>query len=287
MAILSRRSLQTLLDGSARFSTPTKIGDQIGRLRKGDHSALAAEWELIVMNGLANVIPVEHEIGEDGSRNLDVGFTLSSGTQIVADIVAVSDETYEEDNPTGPLVEELLKRLRKRGISGTIAIVIDDAVPREAIEKLRPRQSLSLPLQHEFASRIFDTAFDAFLDQIATKRSLEHRHRVTNPETSIEIVYSPGHSSCLIRHRPYAIPRDPIRNPVYKALDGKREQIKRDNRKRARDDPQKIHSHVTLVRVGGIRLLSEPAVAAALRGCVCPGQQIGRPAVYQIRCDPR
>ncbi len=223
MAILPRRCIQKLIDASTRFSTPKKIAEQVGRLNKGDHSALAAEWELIVTSGLANVTPMEHEIRGEGSRNLDFRFTLPSGTQIVGDIVAVSDEVYDDDNPKGPLFDELLKRLKVRGISGSVSIGIDDAP--NASKSLRPRQRLALPKQPELATRVFNPTFDGFLARVAAAPDSIHRHRVTSPEASLEIIYSPGRASCSIRHAPYALPRDPIRNPIYKALRGKREQL--------------------------------------------------------------
>jgi hypothetical protein len=80
LAVLSRRSIQGLVDESTRFLKPDQIRHLVGRLNSPSKKYLAdvlvAEWELIFLSGLAAVGAVEHESGPEGQRRLDVGLKL-------------------------------------------------------------------------------------------------------------------------------------------------------------------------------------------------------------------
>jgi hypothetical protein len=110
MAILSRRCLQALISASTRFSAPAKLGDVVSRLNQPGKGALAAEWELIVLNGLANILPVEHEVpSSTGGRNLDVRFLL--GRVLSARLRNLNGSAYFGFLPAGLTLRNSLSHL--------------------------------------------------------------------------------------------------------------------------------------------------------------------------------
>jgi len=203
-----------------------KLGELVSRLNVANQQALATEWEVIITNALANVLPVANELVLNGPRNLDVMFTLPSGGRIVADICAISDESLDRDNPTLSLTEHLSRRLQKRGISGKFGIAIGGYDPIRNPDRSRPRKRLKLPDADQFAASIFDTSFDDFLKRIRDDPSGTHRHSVDNEKASLSFVYSPGHGSLSFRYPPYYLADDLVRNPVHQALKMKADQIK-------------------------------------------------------------
>src|SRR5260370_4382046 len=118
--MLSRRSIQLLLDESVSYLTPLQCRNFASRLNRANRDALEAEWELIVLAALCHAGVVEHEPDLGGSSRLDVRFS-SLDIRFIAEVRTVSDETYDRENPINELARELTKlaeKLRDDGVEG-------------------------------------------------------------------------------------------------------------------------------------------------------------------------
>ena len=230
LAVLSRRSIQGLVDESTRFLKPDQIRHLVGRLNSPSKKSLAdvlvAEWELIFLSGLAAVGAVEHESGPEGQRRLDVGFEAPSGVTLTADVRLVSDANAEQENPARVFHSELLKRtqeLNNRGIKGTLSFRVGDGISHT--EGGRAKVKLSLPHQHDFKKYAFGE-FPEFVERIAANPHKVHHLTVRNEKADLAFVFSPGAIFSTASHKPYSLPSDVEANIIYNALKKKSTQIK-------------------------------------------------------------
>jgi len=82
--------------------------------RSFDISAIATEWELVVLNAFSKLGNVSYEKKLGGISEIDVYFQLNKFPKIflIADITAVTDEGYEKNNP----IKQFYKKVRKFGL---------------------------------------------------------------------------------------------------------------------------------------------------------------------------
>lgn len=226
--MLSRRSIQNLLDESGHYLTRSQCESFGVKLNRANRDALEAEWELIVLAALNRAGEVEHEPNLGGSTRLDVRFR-SPDVRFVADVRTVSDETYDRENPIHELGRELSRfaeKLHEEGIEGGFDFRVNgvNATPSKGEYKTR----LIIPDTQKFRHFIFDDCFADFLASIRRQPGQAHHHNVNTLEASVSIVFNPG--TLGMRHYTYPsynLPHDAMRNVVYGALERKSKQIKR------------------------------------------------------------
>jgi len=226
--MLARRSVQKMLNESVAYLSTEQVKRLVAHLNRNNRDAIGAEWELIMLAALASMGVVEHEPNLGGTSRLDVRFR-SPTLKFVADVRAVSDETYNRENPVQELSTALGEQaaiLRKEGIAGGFDFRVNaaQADPRRGKYKTK----LILPFVHEFQEIIFDAAFDDYLANIRREPSKVHHHAVDKDAASVSIVFNPGGlGGRFFSHPAYNLAHDLIHNVVYQALERKSRQIKR------------------------------------------------------------
>lgn len=103
MAIFSRRTLQRLLAENTTFLSPSQVAARMRVLNndREPEQALAAEWELVLLNALSKAGRLGHEVDFGGPRRADVHFEVFDQPDIsfLADITTVSDQSLHDKNP--------------------------------------------------------------------------------------------------------------------------------------------------------------------------------------------
>ena len=219
MAILTARSVQSLLDESASFLTNNQV-EALARRLNLPNQALAAEWELITLSAMSYVGTLIHEPPLAGTRRLDFQFDQpASGLKVVGDITTLSDDAIQK-NSVDYLSRELPQFLDKRGIRGSLSVGIDcEAGTNDSIV---PR----LPDPHNFRRYIFDAPeFIEFVAKIRGDLSQTQQVRIDNDHAGLTIIYSPGQWRLTFRYSEIRLPRHPEKNVVFKALKDKSSQI--------------------------------------------------------------
>jgi hypothetical protein len=221
MAILTARSVQSLLDESCAFLTAKHVGDLATRLNN-PVNALAAEWELIVLSAMSYIGVVEHEPQFAGSRRIDFLFDhATNGLRIVGDITSVSDAALQR-NSVDYFSRALTAFLDRNGIKGRLSIGID-CVSGEN-DSVLPR----LPNPHEMKPHIFASSeFRKFVSDIKGRLGETHQVRIDNGFAGLSIIYSPGRWGLTMRYSDIRSPRDIERNVLFNALKDKAAQISR------------------------------------------------------------
>ena len=109
MAIFSRRTLQRLIDENSVFLSRRQLKAHVNRLDGPNiDDALAAEWEVALLNIFSRVGSVAHEPKlEATGHRFDLCFD-SPTVKFISDIVAVSDKGLDELNPIEALKDKLI-----------------------------------------------------------------------------------------------------------------------------------------------------------------------------------
>ena len=90
MALVSRRTLQRLLDENAKVLTLDQSRRHVHTLNAGGATALAAEYEVLLISALSRLGKVVHEPVLGGPKRPDVLFqSRVPGGVLVADITTV------------------------------------------------------------------------------------------------------------------------------------------------------------------------------------------------------
>jgi len=116
MAIFSRRVIQRMLNENRSFLPGQTVNRQVNWLNNQNKDSLAAEWEVLLLNALSKIGKVEYEKRFSGSKKPDIFFKSSKTLYFVADITAVSDASYEQDNPTEYFFRCIREYFQKNGM---------------------------------------------------------------------------------------------------------------------------------------------------------------------------
>lgn len=230
--MLSRRSIQTLIDRSAGFLSSEQVKRLVHRLNRNKRCSLDAEWELIILAALATFGSVKHEPDLGGSKRLDVRFR-SPWLSFISDVKAVCDEDYDRKNPVDHLARGFArqeKRLRRQGISGWFYFHPEAsfAQPKEG----RYKTTLILPKNTDtvFASPQFLEFIECIRREPLASRSILLR----DVETEVNITWNPGNASWrLSGHPAYNLANDFVHNVVHNALEDKADQIRQAGTRKA------------------------------------------------------
>jgi hypothetical protein len=160
MAIFSRRTIDKMISENAAFLTKKQLDTHVSKLdREDDFQSLATEWEMSVLNAFSKLGHLVHEPSLEGPSQIDLLFTHDDGSTFLADITAVSDEGFEEDNPVKAFEIELRKRLKKANLLYKGWVLDIGEIPTGYGERRKP----ALPPRGEFYKEIFNSTFKEFL----------------------------------------------------------------------------------------------------------------------------
>lgn len=225
MAIFSRRDLQRLFDENAAFLTKKQIQKHINELNEAGEDAVAAEWEVVLLNALSKVGTVHHE-RKFGGSNPDVYFEAEGELtfSFLADITTASDKGLHEQNAIFELYEELREKYKERGLDSNHLYLEADGNSWEVFAN-KDRARLWIPGKKRFEEVIFNSErFIKFLDEAVRAPNDYHECRFDDP-FDFTIKYEPKRGSPGMTHFSYTQANSLTRNPVYNALEKKYKQL--------------------------------------------------------------
>jgi hypothetical protein len=231
MALFTRRVIQKCLDENAEFVSKNHLKDWVHRLNRISNDYVATEWEVILLRGFARFGKVQHE-PTVGSRPIDMVFeSHNRKLKFAADIAAISDEQLHERNPIDRFQSELSRRIAKAQIStGRFLVVVREDQP-VAHRGTGKKRRLSLPPVSQFATYIFNAAFDQYVEAVRKDpRRLRHHHvHCQAPDIALTIEYQPGKGSGsgIASYGSYTSTTVKDDNPLFNALKSKAAQLKK------------------------------------------------------------
>jgi hypothetical protein len=231
MAIFSRRTLQRLINENSAFLTKKQIQKHIDELNKSREDAVAAEWEVVLLNALSKVGTVHHERNFGGS-NPDIYFEADGDLtfSFLGDITKASDKGLHEQNAIFELYEKLKEKYIERGLDINHLYLEADGNSWEVFAN-KDRAKLWIPGKSRFEEVVFKSErFIKFLDEAARSPNDFHQCHFDKPY-DFTIKYDPNRGSPGMTHFSYTQANSFIRNPVYGALEKKYKQLKKSDYK--------------------------------------------------------
>jgi hypothetical protein len=225
MPIFSRRVLQRLLDENRNFIEEGQVKELVNRLNSFDKS-IATEWEVVLINALSKLGNICHERNFGGETNPDIYFESEEIPPFVADIVSVSSESYEKENPKNYFCECFRNFLSKKGVSSRgIRIDIEGELYGEYGNQ---KVKLALPPKKDIPNFI-QSKFANFVESIKKNPKNLASFSLQEEGVSINVSYNPDDEFVYTGHLSYTIPYSLERNPIYNQLKNKANQLKRSN----------------------------------------------------------
>lgn len=218
MAIFSRRTLQRMLDDNARFLTGEQLEKLVDHLNRHT-SALQDEWEISLLWCLSQFGAIEHEPNMRG-KEPDVFFAPGGDEEFLGDVIAVSDEGLEGENPVNQFEREFWQQLSKRKLDGG---GFDWEIGRKS--GARGKKVVCLPAKGEL-HRVFSPDFKRFLDSVAAEPAEAREFSASTEDIDVRFQYRPDQDGMTSGHPSYRDAHSLRKNPVFNALKRKKNYLK-------------------------------------------------------------
>jgi hypothetical protein len=225
MTLFSRRTLKRLLDENA--SAPLSIQPlqfHAERLNDLSNQSFSFEWEVVILNVLNKVGKVEHERLFE-KRKPDIFFTSrqDSNNSFIADIVTVSDEGLEKQEPIRAFENELERIVEKAGLRiGRFTVRFN----RMDNSPYRQKPKIKVPKRDRFQQDFFNRNFHTFLKKVREDSGSAHNYAVKTKDIDVELYYEPHQKYFTLTHPANDLVYDVVRNPIYNALRNKARKLK-------------------------------------------------------------
>src|SRR5665213_1873637 len=225
MAIFTRRVLQRCIDESHTYASDTIRRGWVSKLKStGATDYVAREWEIVLLNTLSHFGKLQHEPNLGGPSRPDVVFE-SDAVKFCADITAISDRGFDEQNPARTLEDQLRKRYaRSETTTGGLALNIS-SLGFPAYKGMK--QPRILPPEDEFDDLIFNGDFGSFLDYVKLNPLEKKTHTISllHLRSLVRITYMPGRRGVWCDSHPIPQTTEIEKNPLFTALRDKVDQL--------------------------------------------------------------
>jgi hypothetical protein len=171
MGLLSNRHLAAMTHQLAASMGQTWFSDTCGRLILKDSSAVAAQWEVLILHALSQAGTVRSTPDIQGRTKPDAIFLPDGETQpVVVEITALSDEDQHGVAAVETFWAELRRVTAKRGLLQLGAFSVNIARREGSME-------LALPVAHKIAELFKSPLFTTFFSEIRNQPL--HAHELT------------------------------------------------------------------------------------------------------------
>ena len=228
MAIFSRRTIQRLINENALFTEKKDLKEQINKLnlekKNTGKDAISAEWEIVILNVLANAGKVSHHQKFVGTTQPDIYFELNNAS-FVADVVAVSDDGKNKQNPVEELKEWLDQTISEFGYSpNNFELRLGGNYGSKLYKTKTELKIPSLALISN-SENLLGIDFINFLKEIPKSSSSTMIYR--DSKYSLSVIYSEYANYSSMLYPSYNEINSLVNNAVYSNLEKKAEQLKK------------------------------------------------------------
>lgn len=227
MALFGRRELQRRLDIVAQRLGKSTLLELAHRLNLKGRDALRAEWELVWLAAFAEIGVVSHAHNHSGGTSFpDISFS-NGEIEFIADVTAVSDQGYDEQNPVNELREALSALYVKYGLThGGFRLTFPSRMEKKG-ERNTPRVILPPRSQiRDFVRRYFEPLVREIVTQPESRHFTEASISNKTPDV-IRLEYDPARRPGNEEggHYCYDLPYSARENPIFRGLKEKRNQL--------------------------------------------------------------
>jgi hypothetical protein len=221
--IFHRRALQQRLTELRAILGDEAIDNLAERLNRVGKDRIAAMWELALFHGFSKCGSLRSEEELPSGRRPDIMF-YGRELQITADVTAVSDEGLDQDNPYHELSQLMEAAKKKLGLPiGGLDLRIGH---RYETNKRGTKTVLKLPPKKKLREFVEKKVLPILREQAAVGQ-LPLRVVIDDEDVGIVITIDPSKSPySSAGFAAYNVPTIKDRNPLYRALKGKADQLR-------------------------------------------------------------
>ncbi len=224
--IFSRRDLQPCIDRLSKVLDASQISDLVKRLNAQDKNRLPAMWELVLIDALARVADLRHEVALPSGRKPDFEVTFRPSSSetlvVVGDVITVSDAGLDEQNPIQVLFEEGPRIARRVGLNPDhLGYRVDgDWTGRHGDQRVK----LQLPAKGRLIE-VVNGPVKAWLVSIRSQGLTKATYEYNQDGKKFTIEYDQAQRYHSGSYTSYNVAASIEKNPLYKALKAKRDQL--------------------------------------------------------------
>lgn len=225
--VFSRRALQRSIDRLATLLPREQLSAIVDRLNRPNDARLPAMWELVMLDALAGVGELRHEIALPNGRRPDVELAVSladgSPLLIVGDVATISDAGLDEQNPVNVLSTELTRLAAKAGLNPN-RFGYNVQGGREGPYG-DARMKLLLPQKEQLITLMRKTV-SPWLNRVKAAQQQPDSLNYNEPDAHFSLTYDPNQRYARGGFLSYGVAASREKNPLYKALKSKVSQLK-------------------------------------------------------------
>lgn len=224
--IFSRRDLQPCIDRLSKVLDASQLADLVKRLNTQDKNRLPAMWELVILDALSRAADLRHEVALPSGRKPDFEVTYRSAENetlmVVGDVITVSDAGLEEQNPIRVLFEEGPRIARRVGLDPNhLGYRVDgDWTGRHGDQRVK----LQLPAKGRLID-VMNGPVKAWLVSIQSQGLTKATYEYNQDGKKFTIEYDQAQRYHSGSYTSYNVAASIEKNPLYKALKAKRDQL--------------------------------------------------------------
>lgn len=224
--VFSRRALQQSINRLAALLQRDQLSSIVDRLNRPGNSRLPAMWELVMLDALSREGVLRHEIPLPNGRcpdfELTVSLAASEKIYVIGDVATVSDAGLDEQNPVDVLRTELYRLAAKAGLNpnhfgydvrGARVGPYGDA-----------RMKLFLPSKGSLLM-LMGKEVAPWISRLKAEPQQSESFEYATPEISFSLTYDPKQRYARGGHLSYDVAASRDKNPLFKALKGKIDQL--------------------------------------------------------------
>lgn len=219
--IFTRRYIQECINGLSGQLTGKALTTLVGKLNAANEARLPAMWEVVILHALSSLGRIDYEKELTSGRTPDIAFSKRNAVSFIADITTISDSGLAEANPVDRLSKEIEACKKRLGLPiGGLTLEVGS---ERTTSKKGPRTTLLLPPQkniHRFVRERIEPALRAKM-----KSGEPLSLAIDEPGVRLSLKIS-GSRYNYISHASYDLAEALTRNPLYNALNSKREQLR-------------------------------------------------------------
>jgi len=221
--IFARRALQRRLDELRPIIGGNAVDDLVAKLNTPDRNRLPAIWEVVILHALAQHGRLENEVALFSGRRPDVKFA-NSQIAFTADITTISDEGVDDQNPISELIRVVEATKTELGFPiGGLDIHVE---PGEKKLAGGTKRFLKMPERARLAEFVRKQIKPEMRRQKQAGDSIVKIAIVTE-DIDLKITIDPAKGQYnSAAYAAYALPTVKNSNPLYRALDSKRSQVR-------------------------------------------------------------
>ena len=224
--IFSRRDLQRSINRLAQTLDPEALRETVAALNRQDRSRLPKMWELVILDAFSQVAQLRHEIALPSGRRPDFELSLNRNSRkpllIVGDITTISDAGLDDQNPIETLFLEGPRVARLVGLDPNhLGYKVDgDRVGRPGDARVK----LQLPPKAKLIEAL-NGPVKSWMREVKSSGASTSVYEYAQDGHRFICTYDQAQKYHTGSYTSYDVAASKEKNPLYKALKAKRDQL--------------------------------------------------------------